>query len=54
MATACSDVYDAALFNIQDVGLLGLAQDDAEAVLYAYMVKAIVDFAPICHSVGCS
>lgn len=48
MATAYSDVYDAALFNIQDVGLLSLAQDDAEAVLYAYMVKAIVDFAPIC------
>ena len=50
MATAYSDVYDAALFNIQDVGLVGLAQDDAEAVLFAYMVKAIVDFAPICHT----
>lgn len=50
MATAYSDVYDAALFNIQDVGLLSLAQDDAESVLYAYMVKAIVDFAPICHT----
>ena len=48
MATAYTDVYDAALFNISDVGLASLASDDAEDVLFAYMVKAIVDFAPIC------
>lgn len=48
MATAYSDVYEAALFNITDIGLASLATDDAEDVLFAYMLKAIVDFAPIC------
>jgi len=50
MATPYSKVYDAALFNIIDVGLSKLEESDADAVLRAYMAKAIVDFAPICKT----
>ncbi len=49
MATLYSTVYDAAIFNFKDEDILALAELDADAIMYSYLLKAIADFTYICE-----